>query len=189
MERKRRPGVGGALGAALAAGMIVPQAVLAKPWLAPSEFPRLNATEDLRELYGAYAPSSERTPAMAAAAFPLPCSFGGSGVETGSGRLMLAHAILVKSEPEREATVPAPPEKIELWFNEGVGREYAALAVIDSTGARVDDKNARLGFFDKSYLRVTLPPINPGTYTVRFRVQSADGHIISGKFNFAVQGP
>lgn len=103
--------------------------------------------------------------------------------------MLLAHAILVESEPEQGTAVHEPPEKIELWFNEGVGRDYMALAVIDNTGARVDDENARLGYLDKSYLRVTLPPVIPGTYTVRYRVQSADGHIVSGKFNFAVQGP
>lgn len=153
----------------LAAGMILPQPALAKPWLAQSEAPRAHATEDQRELWGAYPRS---------------------GVETGSRRrpLLLAHAILVRSEPAEGSAVPEPPERIELWFNEGVGRDYVALAVIDGRGARVDDANARLGFFDKSYLRVTLPPVIPGTYTVRYRVQSADGHIVSGKFNFAVQG-
>lgn len=168
--------------------MIVPQPVLAKPWRALSEAPRASAMEDLRELWGAYPPSAQRTPDRAAAAFP-PTS-GRSGVETGSRRrpLLLAHAILVRSEPAEGSAVPEPPEIIELWFNEGVGRDYVALAVIDGRGARVDDANARLGFFDQSYLRVTLPPVIPGTYTVRYRVQSADGHIVSGKFNFAVQG-
>jgi methionine-rich copper-binding protein CopC len=101
--------------------------------------------------------------------------------------LLFAHAILVKSEPGQGATVPESPGKIELWFNEGVGKDYTALAVIDGNGARVDNRDARLGWFDRSYLRVTLPPLSPGTYTVRYRVQSADGHIVSGKFNFSVQ--
>lgn len=101
--------------------------------------------------------------------------------------MTLAHAILVKSIPAENAALSAPPEEIEVWFNEGVGEEYKALAVIDGQGARVDD--ARLGFFDSSYLRVSVPPLQPGVYTVRYRVQSADGHIVSGKFNFSVAGP
>lgn len=101
----------------------------------------------------------------------------------------LAHAILVKSLPAENAALSAPPEEIEVWFNEDVGEEYKALAVIDGQGTRVDNEDARLGFFDSSYLRVSVPALAPGVYTVRYRVQSADGHIVSGKFNFSVAGP
>ncbi|MGH8659937.1 MAG: copper resistance CopC family protein [Gammaproteobacteria bacterium] len=100
-------------------------------------------------------------------------------------RVLVAHAILVRSLPEQESTVQAP-EEVKLWFNEGVGEQYMALAVIDSEGKRVDNKDAAQGFFDKSELSVTLPPIPPGKYAVRYRVQSADGHIITGKYYFSV---
>lgn len=100
-----------------------------------------------------------------------------------------AHAILVRSLPEADASLGAPPGVIEVWFNEGVGEDYKALAVIDGQGARVDNQDARLGFFDNAYLRVSVPPLAPGVYTVRYRVQSADGHIVSGKFNFSVARP
>lgn len=100
-----------------------------------------------------------------------------------------AHAILVRSLPAEDAVLGTPPEEIEVWFNEGVGEEYKALAVVDGQGVRVDEQDARLGFFDSSYLRVSVPPLEPGSYTVRYRVQSADGHIVSGKFDFSVAGP
>ncbi|MGH6635610.1 MAG: copper resistance CopC family protein [Gammaproteobacteria bacterium] len=100
-------------------------------------------------------------------------------------RVLVAHAILVRSLPEQESTVQAP-EEVKLWFNEGVGEQYMALAVIDSEGKRVDNKDATQGFFDKSELSLTLPPIPPGKYAVRYRVQSADGHIITGKYYFSV---
>ncbi len=100
-----------------------------------------------------------------------------------------AHAILVRSVPGEDATLSAAPEAVEVWFNEGVGEEYKALAVIDSQGKRVDKQDARLGVFDSSYLRVSVPPLGRGVYTVRYRVQSADGHIVSGKYHFSVTGP
>lgn len=78
------------------------------------------------------------------------------------------------------------PEEVKLWFNEGVGEQYMALAVINSEGKRVDNKDAKQGFFDKSHLSVTLPSIPAGKYAVRYRVQSADGHIITGKYYFSV---
>ncbi|MGH8614500.1 MAG: copper resistance CopC family protein [Gammaproteobacteria bacterium] len=101
-------------------------------------------------------------------------------------RVLVAHAILVRSLPEQESTVQGSPEEVKLWFNEGVGAQYMALAVINSEGKRVDNKDATQGFFDKSELSVTLPPVPPGKYAVRYRVQSADGHIITGKYYFSV---
>jgi len=101
-------------------------------------------------------------------------------------RLLVAHAILVRSLPEQESTVQGSPEEVKLWFNEGVGEQYMALAVINSEGKRVDNKDAKQGFFDKSHLSVTLPSIPAGKYAVRYRVQSADGHIITGKYYFSV---
>ncbi len=101
-------------------------------------------------------------------------------------RVLVAHAILVRSFPEQESTVQGSPEEVRLWFNEGVGAQYMALAVINSAGKRVDNKDATQGFFDKSKLSVTLPPIPAGKYAVRYRVQSADGHIVTGKYYFSV---
>jgi methionine-rich copper-binding protein CopC len=103
--------------------------------------------------------------------------------------LSTAHAVLVRSLPGADASLGNPPEAIEVWFNEGVGEDYKALAVIDGQGTRVDKQDARLGFFDSAYLRVSVPPLAPGVYTVRYRVQSADGRIVNGKFNFSVARP
>lgn len=108
---------------------------------------------------------------------------------TEPGALRLAHAILIKSLPGEDAALSGTPEEIEVWFNEGVGEEYSALAVVDGSGTRVDNRDGRLGYFDKSYLRVSVPPLAPGVYTVRYRVQSADGHIVSGKFGFSIVQP
>jgi methionine-rich copper-binding protein CopC len=33
-----------------------------------------------------------------------------------------------------------------------------------------------------------LPPISPGTYTVRYRVLSVDGHVVEAAFSFTVKG-
>ena len=32
-----------------------------------------------------------------------------------------------------------------------------------------------------------LPALDPGTYTVRFRVLSVDGHIVEGNFSFMIK--
>lgn len=97
-----------------------------------------------------------------------------------------SHAILVKSIPAENEIVGTAPEKIEVWFNEGVGSEYKALAVIDSKGKRVDNHDVEQGLTDKAYLYATVGKLEPGKYTVRYRVVSKDSHIITGKFQFSI---
>jgi copper resistance protein C len=100
----------------------------------------------------------------------------------------LAHAILVKASPAQEAVVSDIPEEILLIFNDGVGEQYLALAVTDEAGKRVDNHDAKLDFTDRSHLRATVAKLNPGRYMVRYRVLSADGHVVSGKYYFQIQG-
>ncbi len=101
--------------------------------------------------------------------------------------IMLAHAILVKANPERESTISDAPDEVTLIFNDSVGQEFLALAVIDPTGKRVDNHDAKLDFTDHSHLRASVSKLSPGRYTVRYRVLSADGHVVSGKYFFDVQ--
>lgn len=98
-----------------------------------------------------------------------------------------SHSILVKAFPEKESTMAEAPEEVLLVFNEGVGDEYLALAVVDSSGQRVDKHNARLDFTDRSHLRAKVEKLVPGRYMVRYRVLSADGHVVSGKYFFQIQ--
>jgi methionine-rich copper-binding protein CopC len=99
----------------------------------------------------------------------------------------LAHAILVKANPAQESTITDVPEEVLLIFNDSVGQEFLALAVIDPTGKRVDNHDAKLDFTDHSHLRASVSKLAPGRYTVRYRVLSADGHVVSGKYFFDVQ--
>ncbi|UZR28919.1 copper resistance CopC family protein [Methylococcus mesophilus] len=101
----------------------------------------------------------------------------------------LAHAILVKAIPDRDATITDVPEEVLLTFNEGVGNDFLALAVVDGEGKRVDNHDAKLDFTDRSKLRTSVSKLTPGRYMVRYRVLSADGHVVSGKYFFQVQTP
>jgi hypothetical protein len=66
------------------------------------------------------------------------------GAATGTRPIHLAHAILVKALPNREAVITDVPEKVLLIFNDGIGQEFLALAVIDESGKRVDNHDAKL---------------------------------------------
>jgi methionine-rich copper-binding protein CopC len=100
-----------------------------------------------------------------------------------------AHAIMVKSQPVVDSTVAESPKQIDVWFNDKVGSEYKALAVIDSSGKRVDNKDAAQETFDQSHLYTTVTNLPPDTYTVRYRVVSLDTHIVTGKFKFTIKKP
>jgi copper resistance protein C len=102
---------------------------------------------------------------------------------------VFAHAIMVKSQPVIDSTVAESPKQVDVWFNDKVGSEYKALAVIDSTGKRVDNKDAAQETFDQSHLYTTVTDLPPDTYTVRYRVVSLDTHIVTGKFKFTIKKP
>lgn len=97
-----------------------------------------------------------------------------------------AHAIMVKSSPEKESSSNVIPTQVDVWFDDAVGPKYTSLAIVNSKGERVDNGDAALETFDKSHLVATLKPLVPGRYGARYRVQSADGHIVTGKFFFEI---
>lgn len=99
------------------------------------------------------------------------------------------HAIMVKSQPEADATIAESPKQVDVWFNDKVGSEYKALAVINSAGQRVDNKDLEQETFDQSHLYATVTNLPPDTYTVRYRVVSLDTHIVTGKFKFTIKKP
>lgn len=105
-----------------------------------------------------------------------------------SPMLAQAHAILVRSNPAKDATVDTAPKQIDLWFNDAVRGEYKALAVIDSSGKRVDNHDVEQTLTDGSHIHATVADNLPaGKYTVRYRVVSQDTHIVTGKFDFTVK--
>ncbi len=99
----------------------------------------------------------------------------------------LAHAIMVRSAPEKDAVLTESPKQVEVWFNDKVGTEYKALAVINSKGERVDNKDLTQDPLD--HLSATVPNLPPDTYTVRYRVVSIDTHIVTGKYQFTIKAP
>ncbi|HHJ40504.1 MAG: hypothetical protein AXA67_01245 [Methylothermaceae bacteria B42] len=98
-----------------------------------------------------------------------------------------SHAILVEAEPGDNQHLAKPPKQIKLRFDAAIGKRYLALAVIDKDRHRVDAGDASRDFLDPSIVTATLAsPLRPGEYLVRYRVQSADGHIVTGRYRFIV---
>jgi hypothetical protein len=101
--------------------------------------------------------------------------------------LASAHAYLVKSAPARRAVIIQPPGRVQLWFNERLEPQFSHLSVWDHERKQVDLRNAEVGPDDPKKLSVGVSPLPPGTYTVRFRVLSVDGHVVESEFPFTVR--
>jgi methionine-rich copper-binding protein CopC len=97
------------------------------------------------------------------------------------------HAQLVKSVPARRAVLSRPPARVQLWFNERLEPAFSRLSVWDRTGAQVDLRDAQVGSDDAKMLSVSLPALEPGTYVVKSRVLSVDGHVVESSFPFTIR--
>ncbi len=90
-----------------------------------------------------------------------------------------AHASLLRSDPAAGSVVPHAPGQIVLHFDEPV--QDAGTTVVATSGASVLAGHAGLEHGDARALVVPLRSgLGDGDYTVRWRVVSTDGHIVSG---------
>jgi methionine-rich copper-binding protein CopC len=101
--------------------------------------------------------------------------------------LASAHAYLVKSVPPGRATLFTSPGKIQLWFNERLEARYSSASVFDPDGKRVDLDNAQVSADDPKQLAIGVKQLQPGKYTVKFRVLSVDGHVVEQSFPFTIR--
>ena len=97
-----------------------------------------------------------------------------------------AHASLVKSAPAARAAVDMPA-RVDLWFNERLEAAYSSVSVWDAAGTRVDRQDVVVAADDPKRLSVGVSPLGPGSYTVRYRVLSVDGHVIESSYTFTVR--
>ena len=99
-----------------------------------------------------------------------------------------AHAYLVKAVPAQRAILFAPPDHIDLWFNERLEAAFCTMQVLDGAEKQVDKGDMKVDKDDPKHLSVGLNPLAAGTYTVKFRVLSVDGHVVNSQFAFTVRG-
>lgn len=97
-----------------------------------------------------------------------------------------AHAHLVRATPAEGGTVKSPPNEVTLKFNERLEPSFSTAVIRDSTGKQVDKADGHVDKADRTIVRVSLPPLEPGVYTVEWRAMSADTHKVNGNFTFRV---
>ena len=97
-----------------------------------------------------------------------------------------AHAHLVRAVPAEGGTVKEAPTEVVLSFSEKLEPAFSSAVVRDAAGKALDAAKARVDKADRTVVRVSVPPLAPGVYTVEWRVMSADTHRVNGSFNFRV---
>ncbi|MEU6545736.1 copper resistance protein CopC [Streptomyces sp. NPDC046859] len=98
-----------------------------------------------------------------------------------------AHAALRGSDPDDGAVLKSAPRQLTLTFTESVALLDDSFRVLDPEGRRLRTGEPEHGPDGADTARVTLPAgLAQGTYTVAWRVVSADSHPVSGAFTFSV---
>jgi copper transport protein len=99
-----------------------------------------------------------------------------------------AHAILVRTLPSNDTVVHTAPTEVRLTFNEPVETAFGSIRVYDAAARRFDD--GQVSRPDPRSVSVGVSgPLARGTYTVTWRVISADSHPVHGAFVFHVKSP
>ncbi|WP_031185092.1 copper resistance protein CopC [Streptomyces sp. NRRL F-5635] len=101
-----------------------------------------------------------------------------------------AHAALDGTDPGDGAVFERAPAHVTLTFSESVGLRDDSFRVLDPGGHRVRTGEAGRADGRADTARVALlGGLGEGTYTVAWRVVSADSHPVSGAFTFSVGAP
>jgi copper transport protein len=99
-----------------------------------------------------------------------------------------AHAVLEETQPTNDAVVEQSPKQVLLRFNEAVESALGSVRVFDGNGKQVD--SGKILRPKPSEVAVAIEDkLANGTYTVTWRVISADSDPIRGAFVFHVGAP
>ena len=97
-----------------------------------------------------------------------------------------AHAALESSYPAPDSILTSVPTHVTLTFEEQLSKVTGAnvLRVLNGSGDEVSEGSNLVegGKIERGLLR----NLDPGTYTVLYRVLSQDGHVVSGSYNFKI---
>ncbi|MFG2378773.1 copper resistance CopC/CopD family protein [Streptomyces sp. NPDC048504] len=101
-----------------------------------------------------------------------------------------AHAALESTDPADGSVLKSAPRAVTLTFSESVALLDDSFRVYDPDNRRVKTSSAHHAKDAGDTASVTLPAkLGTGTFTVAWRVVSADSHPVSGAFTFSIGKP
>ena len=100
---------------------------------------------------------------------------------------LIAHAMLLSSEPKAGSVLTKSPERVRLVFSEAIDATVSGIRLVPPRGAPIDlavSADPR----NVSALVAPLAPLAAAAYRIAWRTVSADGHAVNGSFGFRVRG-
>lgn len=98
-----------------------------------------------------------------------------------------AHATLTQTKPAFKQRLAASPKVVLLRFDQSVDALPNAITVYTAKGHVVSGRPKH--GTDRRVVTVPVQQLSRGGYTVRWRVVSADSHVVAGVFTFGVRHP
>ena len=98
---------------------------------------------------------------------------------------VFAHTSVVGATPKEGEVLTVQPEQIILEFSEPVAGNVVNIELLDPSAKRVQVSKVEI-LDNPTKLKVKLPNLNNGTYTVRWSMISADGHPSEGGYPFSI---
>jgi len=111
------------------------------------------------------------------------------GLVFGGTQSAVAHAELVNSFPVANSTLTKAPKFVQLEFGEAItnlkSKNANSIVILDSKATKIATSKVVI---KKAIARVEfVGMIKPGKYTVKYRIVSADGHVLNAQFKFTLR--
>jgi methionine-rich copper-binding protein CopC len=99
-----------------------------------------------------------------------------------------AHAELVNSFPMANAKLTKAPKFVQLEFGEAIitlkSKNANSIVILDSKAKKIETSKIVI---NKAVARVEFTgTLKPGKYLVKYRIASADGHVLSAQYKFSI---
>jgi len=111
-----------------------------------------------------------------------------AGLVFGGTQSAMAHADLVKSFPVANSTLTKAPKYVQLEFGEAItnlkSKNANSIVILDSKASKISTSKIMI---KKMIARVEIiDNLKSGKYTVKYRIVSADGHVLNAQFKFTL---
>ena len=98
-----------------------------------------------------------------------------------------AHSSVVKTVPEYQSMLQELPSEVSIQFSDEPlslkGKAINSITVVNPDGLVISQKVTEIDG-EKLIVKVDNVDAVAGTYSVKYRMASADGHVISGSYRF-----